>query len=90
MTDAAMGRTYDVPVLRIWSPLGELHLEPVARNVIGGAGRVDLSAWPSLNHVKLLWIDGAIRVVTSIRDILDADWDEQTFERIASELLSQP
>ena len=46
--------TYTVPQLMIRSPSGAVYLEPVARDVAGARGRVDLLAWPSLTRMLLI------------------------------------
>src|SRR5690242_13704998 len=48
--------TYTIPVLEIDAPEGRLVLQPIARDVLGAAGRVDLTVWPSLYRVMLLRI----------------------------------
>ena len=45
---------YQAPALVMESPWGEVWLEPVARNVMGARGRVDLMAYPSANRVMLM------------------------------------
>jgi len=46
--------TYTVPELMIRSASGVIFLEPVARDVAGARGRVDLLAWPSLTRMMLV------------------------------------
>src|SRR6266511_3831152 len=45
---------YRAPVLQIDTPHGQVILEPIARDVAGAEGRVDLYAWPTHFRVKLL------------------------------------
>src|SRR5438132_1267482 len=51
--------TYSAPILRVRAPAGEIHVTPIALQVVGAEGRVDLEAWPSLNRVKLVGRGGA-------------------------------
>ena len=46
---------YTVPVMRILTENGTVVLEPIARNVRGSDGRVDLYAYPTLFRVKLIY-----------------------------------
>src|SRR4051812_17733016 len=46
--------TYRAPVLSILTPVGQIHVEPIARYVARGDGRVDLLAWPSLTRMLLV------------------------------------
>ena len=36
--------TYDAPTLQIRTPTGQLHVDPIALNIAGAEGRVDLEA----------------------------------------------
>src|SRR5262245_60987596 len=45
---------YQAPALQIDTPNGQVILEPIARDVAGADGRVDLYAWPTHFRVKLL------------------------------------
>src|SRR5258707_4154416 len=45
---------YVVPVLSVLAPAGRVQLDPVARHVAGGDGRIDLLAWPSLTRLLLI------------------------------------
>ncbi len=46
---------YRVPVLEIGTPTGEVFLEPKGQDILGGGGRVDLYAYPTMFRVMLLW-----------------------------------
>jgi hypothetical protein len=78
---------YTVPLLRIRLPLGEVHVIPIARNVIGADGRIDIEAFPTTDRVKLIWRgrDWEIYSDTNVR--LPA-WNAETFARIAQDLLA--
>jgi hypothetical protein len=81
---------YQVPWLRISTPDGEIHLEPIARYVTGEAeGRVDLQAWPSLNRVMLLRSPSGWIIMTDSGVPIREQWNEQTFARLAKDLLSR-
>ncbi len=80
---------YRAPWLRIATPNGEIHLDPVARYVAGPAqGRVDLQAWPSLNRVMLLRRDHDWLIMTDSGVPLRQDWNQQTFLQLADDLLA--
>src|SRR6476469_1522747 len=53
VTEQSLG-TYSVPELVVRPPGGELIVTPIALNVAGGNGRVDLEAVPTLSRVKLI------------------------------------
>jgi hypothetical protein len=82
---------YQAPVLQIDTPHGQVILEPIARDVAGAEGRVDLYAWPTLFRVKLLrkpdgnWI---IRAGSGLN--WPHPWGEATFHELAEGLLGEP
>jgi hypothetical protein len=78
---------YEVPVLRIAPTGGELHLNPVALHVIGGDGRVDLEAFPTLSRVKLVGENGGWKIMTDSNVPLRRPWDSATFVELAKDLL---
>lgn len=81
LQESAYG-SYKVPELMTRSPSGLVYLEPVALDVGGARGRVDLLAWPSLTRMML--------VRKARRWVLQTDsgvewpeqWGQQTFEKI--------
>jgi len=80
---------YAVPLLRIKLPGGELDLNPIGRDVIGGNGRVDLEAFPTLSRVKLVGeADGRWRIMTDSNVPLRRPWEPATFVQLAHDLLS--
>lgn len=79
---------YVVPLLRITAPGGELHLNPIALHVIGGDGRVDLEAFPTLSRIKLVGENGHWKIMTDSNVPLRRPWDPQTFVELAHDLLS--
>lgn len=74
--------TYEVPELMIRSPSGPVYLEPVARDVAGARGRVDLLAWPSLTRMML--VRKAKRWVLQTDSGVDwpEPWGEQAFAKV--------
>ena len=98
INEEAVGR-YTVPGLEIDVPeYGEgAFLQPIARVVSGGAGRVDFSAYPTLSRVHLyrdadeLRRSGASKWIihTESRLRLKADWKRETFYDIVTEWLSE-
>lgn len=80
--------TYDVPVLTIHTPEGQLILEPIARN-FPGSGIVELYAWPSLFRVRLLQDQPGDEWEARIDSwyILPQKWNRESFVQIARSLL---
>lgn len=79
---------YAVPILTIKTPDGRLILEPQAANA-GGKGRVKLYAYSTLYRVRLLPTDsnGGWTILTDSGIPLWQDWNEETFVRLAKDLL---
>ena len=78
--------TYSVPYLKIKLPAGILHLDPVAREVIGADGRVDLYSWPTLNRVSILRIGRKWIVRTDSGVDWPESWNRRTFFKLAESL----
>jgi hypothetical protein len=82
---------YQVPVLKIDTPNGQVILEPIARDVAGAEGRVDLYAWPTYFRVKLLRsADENWYVRTDSGINWPHPWREETFAELAEGLLGEP
>lgn len=79
---------YTVPLLRIMLPRGELHLNPIALDVIGADGRVDLEAFPTLSRVKLIGENGGWKIMTDSNVPLRRPWEPATFVELVNDLLS--
>lgn len=80
---------YQVPMLHIRSvPGGEVVLEPIALEVLGGDGRVDLEAYPTLARVKFVGVPGGWRIMTDSNVPLRQPWEPQTFVQLVRDLLS--
>ena len=82
-----LGR-YDVPTLRVRTNQGdELHVNPVARFVMGRAdGRIDLEGWPSLNRVRFVRRNGKWEIITDSNVPLRQPWNRKTFIQLAHDL----
>jgi hypothetical protein len=82
---------YRVPVLQIDTPRGQVVLEPIARDVAGAEGRVDLYAWPTLFRVMLLRGGGPDWVIRTDSGLnWPHPWEEATFAELAEGLLGAP
>src|SRR5262249_10729582 len=80
--------SYHVPVLTIQSAQGRLMLNPIARFIVGAKGRVDLDVFPSYDSVPIIRTDGGWQFKSDDRPELDQPWAEDSFTRIAAELMS--
>ena len=79
---------YSISALRITTPIGTLHFNPIALHVAGADGRIDLEAFPTLSRVKLLGANGGWKVMTDSNVPLREPWNEKTFVQLASDLMS--
>lgn len=79
---------YTVPLLRIRLPLGEVHVIPVARNIIGADGRIDMEAFPTTDRVKLIRRGRDWEIYSDSNARLPAAWNAETFARIAQDLVA--
>jgi hypothetical protein len=81
---------YAVPDATIVTPFGTLLLEVKGRGASGGAGRVELAAWPTLYRVLLLHKPGqrdwTVRTDSGIR--LRQPWTKENFLALAEDLLA--
>jgi hypothetical protein len=78
---------YIVPVLSVMAPAGRVQVDPVARYVAGGDGRIDLLAWPSLTRMLLIRSGGRWVLKTDSGVEWPEGWNQQTFARLV-ELLN--
>jgi len=85
LTEDKIG-TYEVPELTVEAPGGRLILEPIARWSSPGEGRVDVLAWPSLNRLMLVRMNGAWVLLTEAGVRWPQAWSEQTFAYLVAEL----
>ena len=79
---------YEVPVLRIRHPEGELLLEPIGLVAAGAEGRVDLEAFPTLSRVKFLGGEHGWTIMTDSNVPLRVPWTREAFVQLAGDLLS--
>lgn len=86
ITEEAFG-TYVVPRLLIHSPEGRLLLDPIARLIIGGHGRLDFCVMPSYDAMMLLKSDDGWRFHSLTREDLDLPWSEEAFGTVCAELV---
>ena len=78
--------TYKVPVLNILTPSGIIHLEPVARNIARGDGRVDLLSWPSLTRMMLIRVGNLWKIKTDSGVSWPQKWNQKTFVALTQQL----
>jgi hypothetical protein len=78
---------YVVPVLSVMAPAGRVQIDPVARYVAGGDGRIDLLAWPSLTRMLLIRVGDRWVLKTDSGVEWPEGWNQQTFARLV-ELLN--
>jgi hypothetical protein len=80
---------YKVPILEIETPRGEVLLEPRGQDTWGGWGRVDLSAYPTLYRVRLLWKPGRDWVVRTDSGLdWPHPWGQATFVELTEGLVA--
>jgi hypothetical protein len=77
---------YPIDVLKILTPNGQIVIDPIARDVRGGDGRIDVFAWPSLNRVRLIRRDGVWIIRTDSGVDLPGGWTRENFLKLAYEL----
>ncbi len=87
VTERTVG-SYQVPLLRVRFPMGEVHVIPVGLNVIGADGRIDIEAFPTLNRVKLVGREAGWEIYTDSNVPLRQPWTADTFMQLASDLLA--
>ena len=81
--------TYAVSTVRVRLPEGEVHLNPVARNIIGADGRIDLESWPTLARVKLIRRDNRWWIFTDNNVEMEQVWGRELFARLSRDLVGQ-
>ena len=81
--------SYNAPVLNIHAQTGRLTLEPIALNVMGGRGSVELTAWPTLYRVRLIGNskNNDWRILTDSGIYLSEEWNEKNFIALAQNLI---
>jgi len=90
ITESLLG-TYTVPALKFRIPGGGIfYAEPIARDIIGADGRVDLYAWPTLHRLLLIRENDGWSVTTDSRLDWPEPWGRQTFLKLAESLTKAP
>jgi hypothetical protein len=77
---------YEVPAVHIHTGRGALIVEPIARHIIGGDGRVDLYNLGSFRRLILIRKGGAWVLFTEDRVPWPNPWNEATFIQVAEAL----
>jgi hypothetical protein len=85
--EKALGE-YEVPTLRVHLNGGELAVDPIALDVTGGDGRVDLEAFPTLSRVKFMGRLDGWQIITDSNVPLRVPWNAESFAQLARDLLS--
>ena len=86
ITEEVFG-TYEAPQLLIHTAQGRLLLDPVGKDIIGAQGRFDFCVMPSYDAVPLIKTDGNWEFFPLSREDLRCSWSEESFEKVALELL---
>ncbi|HEV3344560.1 MAG TPA: hypothetical protein VG125_29560 [Pirellulales bacterium] len=79
--------TYEVPRLLVHSPDARFLLDPIARFIVGGGGRIDLCVIPSYDGVPLVKTDQGWKFFPRSKDGQPLDWSEESFARICGDLV---
>lgn len=87
ITERLLG-TYVLPELSIELASGEILFVPVGLHVVGGNGRVNLEAIPTLARVKLIGTEDGWELYADTNVPLRMEWNQQNFVRLARDLLS--
>ena len=80
---------YTLHILTVCLSSGRVHLEPVARDVLGAQGRVDIIGWPSLTRVMLLRKGETWKVKTEMGPAWPKSWGRETFVELAQLLVDE-
>ena len=88
VTESKLGE-YSAPTLQVRAPNGTVvYVEPVARDVAGAEGLVDIYAWPSLRRFSLMRQNGGWSVKTDSGVPLPWKWSEPAFVEVIDALTS--
>lgn len=87
-----LGR-YDAPAARVVLPPGDLPeravvVSPIALQIAGGDGRVDLEGYPTLSRVKLIGAENGWIIMTDSNVPLRLPWNGETFRQLAQDLVA--
>ena len=78
--------TYASPTLHIHTGAGTLVLEPVAKNIVAGDGRVDLYSLKTFRRLLLIERGGRWQLYTEDRVRWPEPWSEAAFVKVAESL----
>lgn len=78
--------SYSVPDMMLVHPKGYLRVFPVARNIVGGEGRVDIEAYPALNRLMLIFEGGKWVLYTDSGIPWPNAWSKEAFYEIVEKL----
>ncbi|HSU68186.1 MAG TPA: hypothetical protein VLJ39_15010 [Tepidisphaeraceae bacterium] len=84
---------YEAPAARVQLPKGDLPeravlVIPVALEVPGGDGRVDVEGYPTLSRVRLLGAGDGWIIMTDSNVPLRLPWNSDTFRQLAQDLVA--
>ena len=88
--EESMIGSYEAPVLMIRAPAGRLVLDPIARDVVGALGRVDLCAFPSYENAIIVRTPDGWHFKKTEKPDFDQAWSKKAFLKMASDLLATP
>jgi hypothetical protein len=87
ITEENLGE-YSVPDLVIRLPEGRISVDVAGRNTIGADGRVDISAFPSLNRMLLVRVGDKWKIKTDSHVSWPREWGKKAFIELARLLAS--
>lgn len=79
---------YAVPELVVRLQGGYLTVNPIALHTVGGNGRIDIEAIPTLSRVKLVGVEGGWEIWTDSNVPLRVPFDGEHFVQLAHDLLA--
>ncbi|HEX5444044.1 MAG TPA: hypothetical protein VFW87_09460, partial [Pirellulales bacterium] len=77
ITEEVIG-TYEAPRLLIHAPEARFLLDPIAKCVVGAAGRIDFCVIPSYDAVPLVKIDGGWRFLLGGGNPRELGWSDES------------
>jgi hypothetical protein len=79
--------TYEVARLLVHSPDARFLVDPIARFIVGGHGRIDLCVMPSYDGVPLVKTDEGWKFFPWNNGGQPLDWSEQSFATLCAALV---
>jgi hypothetical protein len=77
---------YVAPVLKVKSALGEIWLEPVARDIVGAEGRINITSWPAHNQAAMIRVAGKWKFILDNDAKLRKAWSKELVKQLMSDL----